>query len=159
TDHGAAGTGYFRQDTAWAPYTPMVQFNTTALTLTAGSTCAHAGDSVVVSVNMRDAIDAIVGGQFFLSYDSSVLQFVSASAGDPPFTVPVYSDTSVPGRIDYAVGVVGGGPGTSVDTTMARFTFHALHDVCNAANLVTFRPNNPSTRMSNNAGAPITAEL
>ncbi len=28
TDHGAGGSGIFRADTGWAPYSPMIQFNT-----------------------------------------------------------------------------------------------------------------------------------
>ncbi len=129
------------------------------LTLSPASTCFHDG-TVVVSVYMSNAPQAVVGGQFFLQYDPSILSFVSAAPGSDPFTVPVFSNTSTPGQIDYAVGVPGGGPGTAADSTMATFTFQANQDVCaTAPDLVTFRSHNPPTRMSNNLGGAISATL
>ena len=41
------------------------------LTLSPASTCFHDG-TVVVSVNMSNAPQAVVGGQFFLQYDPSI---------------------------------------------------------------------------------------
>ena len=74
---------------------------------------------------MSGATDAVVGGQFFMHYDTSRLQFVNATTGSAPFTVPVFSDVdTVSGLIDFAVGVPGGGPGTSSASTMAVLTFN-----------------------------------
>ena len=124
------------------------------LTLSASQSCYNAGDSsVTVTIDMGAASDMIVGGQFFLDYDNSVLDFVSADPGDSPFTVQVFESVDEgAGTIDYAVGVPGGGPGTDVATTMATFTFDILAEVCEVADLVTFRLENPPTRLTNDVG-------
>jgi hypothetical protein len=104
---------------------------------------------------MSDVKDYVVGGQFFLEYDSTTLEFVSADPGDPPFTLEIYEDvveTSPVGTIDYAVGVPGGGPGTATPTDMAVLTFTALDEACTAAFLLRFRAHDPPTRLTNEYG-------
>ncbi len=121
------------------------------LSLTTAS-CENSG-TVVVDIDMATMPDDIVGGQFFLEYDDTVLTFVSADPGDAPFTVEVFELTA-PGSISYAVGVPGGGPGTDVATTMARITFSTDMEVCTpTADLVTWnRMTTPSNRLSNEVG-------
>ncbi len=96
----------------------------------ATSACENSG-TVTVTIDMAAMPDAIVGGQFFLDYDISVLDFLSADPGASPFTVEVFESVSEgTGKIAYAVGVLDGGPGTSAATTMVELTFAALVEVC-----------------------------
>src|SRR5207248_4089929 len=102
TDGGAAGVGIFRRDTAWAPYVPMASFGVTNLTLDPVSSCVHDGSrTVVVNVHLHNALDSVVGGQFFLQYDTSVLTLVSAAPGAAPFTTELYRATGTPGLPHY----------------------------------------------------------
>ena len=135
-------------------------FGPPVLTLTAPSCVTDT--QVEVDVLMTGATDLIVGGQFFLEYDNAVLDFVSASVGDAPFDIEVFESVNEgAGTIDYAVGVFGGGPGTMADTVMATLLFDVIPaDLCTpTADLVTFRPNTPPTRLTNLFGDPIAVDL
>jgi len=122
-----------------------VTVNLLPTTLTLSSTGCQAGGTLVVKVDMSNACKVVVGGQYFLHYDPTKLQFVSADPGDAPFTRQVYEVVNTGlGRIDYATGIPDGGMGTSAPTTMARITFNVLVSDCNAATLVTFRPSGPN---------------
>ena len=122
--------------------------------------CANTG-TVVVTIGMGDVLsNPIVGGQFFLEYDNAVLDFVSAAPGNAPFTLEVFESVNEgAGTIDYAVGVPGGGPGTTSATTMVVLTFNALQEVCDTADLVTFRSHTPPTQLSDDQGNPIVPDL
>lgn len=139
------------------------------LELTPADTCVE-GSTLVVHVDLTRVVspELVVGGQFFLNYDTSLLQFVSATPGSAPFNLEVYENVNtITGNIDYAVGVIGGGPGTATTpTTMAVLTFNVLSDVCaTASDLVRFRtPPSPfpPTRVTNSIGAHLstsTADL
>ena len=122
------------------------------LSLIPDSSCygAGVGDTVTITVRMSAVKDFVVGGQFFMDYDNSVLDFISAVPGAAPFTVEIFESVDEgTGTIDYAVGVVGGGPGTAVDTDMAVLTFTALTETCGTAGLVGFRAHVPPTRLTN----------
>jgi hypothetical protein len=130
--------------------------------------CYSPAQTVTVDVYMSDIAELIRGGQFFLSYDTTKLGFVSAVPGDPPFTREIYEahpGDDGAGTIDYAVGIPDGDPNnppTADDTVMARITFTALAEVCFAADLVTFRSHQPSTRLSGEFGnevLPLTLDL
>jgi hypothetical protein len=132
------------------------------VSLTPNDTCygAGVGATVTVTISMSDVKDFVVGGQFFMEYDSTVLDFGSADpAGGPgPFTVEVYEavvESSPIGTIDYAVGVPGGDPGTPLPSDMAVLTFTALTETCGTADLVTFRAHDPPTRLTNEFGDDI----
>jgi hypothetical protein len=116
-----------------------------------------AGSTVTVFVHMSDVKDYVVGGQFFMEYDTALLDFISADVGDPPFSVEVYEDVDeIAGTIDYAVGAPGGDSGTPLATDMAVLTFIALDQTCGTADLVRFRPHDPPTRLTNEFGDEIT---
>ncbi|HRP61745.1 MAG TPA: HYR domain-containing protein [Phycisphaerales bacterium] len=123
--------------------------------------CVTTGELVVL-VNLTNPTQFIVGGQFFLEYDNTVLDFVSiepAGMSDllNPFSLEVYANVDeTAGTIDYAVGVEGGGPGTNAPATMAIIRFNAPADICEAWGLVKFRLHYPPTRVTNIAGAPLT---
>lgn len=118
------------------------------------------GAAVTVSIELTDATVPVVGGQFFLEYNTGILQFVSIEPGDAPFVVEIYEaipGDGGPGTIDYAVSTVSGHPGTIADSTMAVVTFLTLADTCNAEGLVTFRNHDPPNRLSNDVGNEVVA--
>src|SRR5690554_2880397 len=77
------------------------------LSLTTLDTCYNAGETTVtVAVGLTASPVDVVGGQFFLQYDTSVLQFVDAVPGDAPFAFEIHEDVdAVAGTINYAAGV------------------------------------------------------
>jgi len=118
------------------------------------------GNQLVVYVNMSCAPDIIVGGQFFFSYNNTVLDFVSADPGSLPFTREVYESVNEGlGTIDYAVGIQDGDTGTQANTTMAQLTFNILQNVCTLTpGLVTWRPSGPNgaiNKLSDDVGDEI----
>jgi hypothetical protein len=115
------------------------------------SLCSTTG-TLTVTIDMAAMPDEIVGGQFFLNFDNSVLTFGSAVPGDAPFTVEVYESVGA-STIAYAVGVpTPPGTGTSSATKMATLTFTASED-CTVADLVTWdRTHMPPSRLTNSAG-------
>lgn len=121
-----------------------------SLTLVADNTCSTGGQ-ITVDIVLADLCPEAVGGQFFLEYDDSKLSLDTIAPGDAPFTLEVYSNTSTPGIIEYATGVVGGGPGAR-DGVMARVTFNVIDEICDATDLVAFRPHSPPTRVTNDVG-------
>lgn len=122
------------------------------------SDCSDDG-TITVSIDMAAMPDDVVGGQFFLEFDPSLTLF-SAVPGDSPFTVEVF-ELPVGTTIAYAVGVDGGGPGTSVATTMAVLTFTAAGEICTpTADLVTWdHAHSPPSRLTNDIGDAILPTL
>jgi len=127
----------------------------TAISLNAFDTCTNATQQLIVDVDLTDAGDLAVGGQFFLQYDDAVLDFVSAVPGVAPFTEQIFESVNEGmGTIDYAVGVIPGGVGAT-SGRMARFTFNVLNSACSTPALVVFRPHAPPTRVTNNLAQSI----
>jgi hypothetical protein len=115
--------------------------------------CYEADDTVYLAITLSNGNAMIVGGQFFLGYDNTALDFESITVGDAPFTNEVYNVVNEgAGTIDYAVGVPEGTSGTINDTVMAYLTFTALRDICSDDDLVHFRTHSPPTRLSDNYG-------
>ncbi len=145
-----------------------VQFNATlispdpvAVSLNADDDCygEGIGDTVSVSIDLSgDGVTEVVGGQFFMEYDPTVLEFVSAEPGDSPFSLEIY-EFHVMGIIDYAVGVGHGESGTTGDATLAVLTFTTLQEGCDVSSLVQFRPNSPPTRLVDDFGAEVLPDL
>jgi hypothetical protein len=164
-----------------ADYCPWLSDALLTLRPEGGGTCYKPGDTLIVEVYLSDVATTnnIVGGDFFLAYDETRLALVddpndmSVRPGDSPFTTEVrecstdhtgYQCTPTAGLIDYSVGVPAGDPGTKANTVMARITFTVLTGTndCDLADLVTFRPNDPPTKLSDqygNAVYPGTVEL
>lgn len=119
-----------------------------ALSLVADQPAYLVNATVTVKVQMGASGTEVWGGQFFLTYDSSKLQFLSAGPGDAPFTQPVYSSATIP-NIDYAVGAANFTVnGATAPTTMAVLTFKAINPVASTAGLVSFRSHSPATRLT-----------
>jgi len=114
------------------------------LRLNADQACYDLGlnDTVTVAVDMAGMAGlSVVAGQFSVDYDPTRLTFLSADPGDTPFSSQLF-ESAIGNEIDYAVFANFGDPGTSADTTMARFTFQALLE---CTPFVTFRPSVPGS--------------
>jgi hypothetical protein len=131
---------------------------TTAVTLDAADACLNAGeDQVVVAINLSNPQALISGGQFFMSYDQTKLDFVSADVAAAGFLELFESVDENSGTIDYAVNAdfLGGNNGTTTSTTLAFLTFDVLGDFCAEEALVTFRSHVPPTRVTEFGGGDI----
>src|SRR5574337_1152306 len=109
------------------------------VTLKPAVVCQHSGDTLVVRVDRSSAAAPVVGGDFFLQFDPSIVTFVSAAPGDSPFQQIVPPNVNpVTGTLDYAVRLPFGNPGTTADVVMATFTFtvrSGLADDCDIPNV------------------------
>ena len=139
------------------------------LTLIADEECYdEVGDFITVAVRMSDIVlpdpRLVVGGQFFLTYNCDVLEFIEMTPGDEPFVVqdgethdPDLCENGL-NTIDYFVGIRFGDVGTNEPTNMAYITFRAIDEFCGddpEVNLVFWRDFEPPTRLSDDDGCPI----
>jgi len=158
-DEQYAGSGIATQDRLIVSSTLL----SPGLALNTSQACQTTG-SLVVTVDLTgNGAAEVWGGQFFLEYDDSVLQFVSA-APDPtgPFPLPILLDSSVSGELFYAVGVGFGDPPTTGNATMATLTFNILApSACDVTDVIEFVVNatGPSTYPTDGFGQPIPATL
>lgn len=133
----------------------------TQLVLNPVDGCLDASENqLIVEIDAQGLTALNVGGQFFLDYNNSLLDFVSADVGDAPYSVEIFESVNEPaGTIDYAVGVPNGDTGTAAPTTMARLTFNVLGDFCMTPDLVTFRAHTPPSRITDAFGVDLGAAL
>eukprot|EP00913_Durusdinium_trenchii_P006227 g5839.t1 len=129
----------------------------TSVSLDAVDSCLDASETqLVVAIDLANPLAMISGGQFFLDYDETLLDFVSADVADPNFVELFETVNETTGEIDYAVSAdFGSSDGTSVSTTLATITFNVLGDFCDEAALVAFRPHSPPTRVTEFGGAEV----
>lgn len=128
----------------------------TNLSLDAQDSCLGASENqLVVLVDLANAQAVIEGGQFFLSYDNTKLDFVSAAPAGAFGQEIVEMVDEFAGTITYAVGVVPGNPGTSAAGPMATLTFDVLGDFCSTDDLVTFTTGILPTRVTDDQGTDI----
>jgi len=114
------------------------------------------GGQIEVTVDMAFSTQLVCAAQFFLSYDTSGLDFKSITPGGGVFTtVLVEFVDEVAGTIDYVVGYDPGGIclGTSGPATVATILFNASGECKNQG--VSFRPHNPPTRLGGAEGQEI----
>ncbi len=97
---------------------------------------------VKVAILKPETAIPIVGGDFYIGYDTTYLEFVSANPGDSPYVSEIFEvhDPGNPGSLFYAVGVdpLAGDPATDEARIMAVLTFHAVGEVCDVDELVWF---------------------
>ncbi|MFZ9881451.1 MAG: hypothetical protein ACO3QC_08630 [Phycisphaerales bacterium] len=137
-------------------------FGQAEVTLSA-PTCANVGDEIVVAVGVAAGAPEFVGLQSAISYDRTVLEFLSASTPAGPLDLPIYfSHSAVNGTIDLAVGItppaapITGG----VDGKLLRFRVIANPASCPSGPLVTFRSDKRVRNLlTTDNGAPITPGL
>jgi hypothetical protein len=116
---------------------------------------------VDVTIDLASSAQPVAGGQFFLSYDTTRLQYVGA---DPSVSFPtvVYSASDMlAGTIDYAVAVDFGATTVAAPARFATLHFNALTEICagDHLTLVSFRSRPsplPPTRLTDLDGTPIT---
>lgn len=104
--------------------------------------CSGIGQEIVVDVKIGPNAPNVVGCQSAIDYDGSVLQFVSAEAGDAPFDLPIYFlHNPTAHKIDMAVGITPpNGPSTgNVVVKRLRFLVIGSTTDCTPAGLVQFR--------------------
>ncbi|MFN0135669.1 MAG: hypothetical protein ACKVS9_06065 [Phycisphaerae bacterium] len=125
-----------------------------------GDTCLEPGDTLVVEIKLTDLVPIIVGGQFYLSYDNSLLTYIGGVVGDAPFVTEIIDMPIAPNKIFYSAGVsIFGGAGTTADTVIARlsFTVNAMSAACSLAATVGFLPDaGPlQNKLSDEFGDPV----
>lgn len=131
------------------------------VTLTA-PTCANVGDEIVVTVGVPTGAPSFVGLQSALSYDRTVLEFISASTPSGPLDLPIYfAHSAANGTIDLAVGITPpAAPITGGDGKILRFRVIANPPSCPSGNLVSFRSDKRVRNLlTTDNGAPITPAL
>ncbi|MEE9295746.1 MAG: HYR domain-containing protein [Phycisphaerae bacterium] len=112
--------------------------------------CFNIGQLIRVRIEKGPSAPFVVGGQFFLEYDTVRLAFVDIEPGDPPFTFENFESIDlVGGTIDYSVATDANHPGTSGPATMAVITFQAI---ANCSAFVNFRSDLPPTILSDGSG-------
>lgn len=153
---GAAGSGL---DEIRVQYLVQDANAPTAMALSTPDLCLDASENtLLVDIDATGLTDLCVGGQFFLEFDTTVLDLVSIDPGDAPFIREVYEHVDeVGGTIDYAVGVLDGNPGTLVPTTVARLVFEVTGDFCQVPGVVAFRAHSPPSRLTNAQGQDLGA--
>jgi hypothetical protein len=122
---------------------------------------------VLVNITMSDVRAPIVGGQFFLRYDTTHLAFVRLDPGDVdkvdpnnPFEREIFEFVNtISGDIDYAVGIPDGDSGATGTQVLAVATFTIVAETCAGTDLVVFRDHYPISRLSGDLGTPIVPEL
>jgi len=138
------------------------------LSLNMATTCENSG-TVTVTIDIDAMPVNIVGGQFFLEYNTTYLSLDSVDPGGTPFLTEVFEcseDESIPtgctptvGEIDFAVGVSPfNDPGSAGPATLAILTFNTVDELCTpTADLVKFRDiqPDPPTRLTDADGNPI----
>ncbi len=132
----------------------------TTLSLVPNSACLSPGGTLTVDVRMTGATTTIVGGQFYLTYDNTRLDYIDGVAGDAPFTREIIDLEPSASTIFFAVGTPDGGGGTSADTVMARLTFTvtgASGSACSVASLVSFASDMGGfqTKLSDSVGGAV----
>ncbi len=158
--------GYGGTASAMAWYENLLPEEPT-LFLRAQDECLNVSEGqLVVEVVMTASHMTVVGGQYLLSYDPALMDFVSAEPGDAPFTKEVYGLVDeVAGTIVYATGPDFGGVGTNDEVVVARLTFDAAAEWCEAPAVVAFRaagPGEQPTRLVDDSASalePATTDL
>lgn len=113
----------------------------------AETSCVGDGLLGEVSILLGAGSATILGGQFSISYDPSLLDFVDIAPGATcdfasPFSQELFRTVDeVSGTIFYAVGVALGDAGTTGPSTMACITFIGLEP--DRGDLCLFNNNNP----------------
>lgn len=114
------------------------------------------GEIVVVELRMSGLGDPAAGFQAFLSYDETMLEFVSGTYTSSPFGLSILGPvTAQGGEIDLAAGIdqVGGQSPSSADAVLVELTFMALALRCKPQ--LVFRTDEPPTRLTTLGGASI----
>jgi hypothetical protein len=106
-----------------------------------GATCLEIADELAFDVFVDNPPVTVVAGQFSLSYDASVLEFIDVLGGEEPFTyVPLHVNNAANGTLLFIASVQEGGAGTLADSRVARVRFRAVANDCDGSTQVAFNP-------------------
>ncbi len=114
--------------------------------------CFPADEDLVVTIDLSSSSRTIVGGQFLIGYDPTVLDFVDVEPGsftdfDSPFGAELLRTINeTEGTVFYAVGVNIGLLGTRGPAVMAKLRFHPLQP-CRTMDDLCFLSQNPRRTM------------
>lgn len=152
-----AGGGAFTSYAGDVAYVDDITISSqSTVTLTPVDACDN-DNTVDISIDLTDyPSDPVVGAQFFLQYDTTRLTYQGATGytTDPMFPLIVLNNYNLgAGTIDFACGVLGGGPGASAPNHIVTLHFTRVGEACASdnLNLVTFRPHVPPTRLSSDS--------
>lgn len=151
------------------------------LRIISDQSCYPPGQPICMTIEVSDLSTPIVGGQFFLEYESTALTFVAMGPGDhndpggpiadcaaaepsAPFSEEIIEIVDpVAGTIDYAFGLPFGDPATAGDSIVATIQFTSAASItCAADALVSFRASVPPTRLTdadNTSIVPVLVDL
>jgi len=125
-----------------------------------GDGCYEVGTELVVNVELGNSAVTIVGGQFFLNYDPTLLRFVDIFPGaavdvTSPFSLELLrSINETTGSVFIAVGIVPAGKGTHGPTTMASIRFEPITP-CEVSGLCLGNSNPMRTLIIDDRGRPV----
>lgn len=124
------------------------------------SGCYSVGSDLFVPIDLGSSSRTIVGGQFFVIYDPTVLDFINIEPGanadpDSPFgTELLRTVNESTGSIFYAVGIILGMNGTPGPAIMARIHFRPLK-ACVTEELCLLNQNPNNTILVDDRGQPV----
>lgn len=130
----------------------------TSFTVTAGSkddpNCFSVGEKVDVAITLGASAVELTGGQFYIQYDPSCLDFNSIMpTGVWPLELQEQIDEGA-GTIFYAIGVDLGGVGTFGNVDVATISFTKLGD-CSSCSLCYINNNPQNTRLTDFEGQSV----
>lgn len=152
---------------------PSLELEPVKSTTYPGTNCHDEGDKVVVNIVVGATAPSqpVAGGQFFINYDPSCMDFNGFTVGDEgngeapdadPWDNVLYSNVDeVAGRIGLAVisDPNGGGfKGSSAGGVMATLSFIKIGE-CNCCDLCFTSENPEYTRLTNTKGGEIVPDL
>jgi len=138
---------------------PEICLNATSASLPEAG-CFSVGDDLFVTIGLGSSSRTIVGGQFLIAYNPTVLEFIDLEAGafadpDSPFGFElVRTINQSQGTIFYAVGISPGTDGTHGPAMMAKMRFRPLQ-ACSTDELCFLSKNPADTILVDDHGHPV----
>lgn len=129
-----------------------------------GQTCRSVGEAFQVDIRMGFGPQVVVGGQFVIPYDPSVLELVEIVPGnsvdqDSPFALEIFRDIDTnQGLIVYSVGIIPGNMGSQGPDILASMTFMPL-ETCAEQSLCYISENPLNTLLTDDVGNKVPFEL
>jgi HYR domain/Cohesin domain len=127
------------------------------MTASGSATTKSAGTSAerefVVNINLADFTGA-VGAQAYVAYDSAVVEFVGAAAGDDFSTLIFSQHDSANSKVFFATGVDPSAPSSGISAgNIAKLTFRTIASACSNTTGVSMSSGAIPSRVTNSSGA------
>jgi hypothetical protein len=115
--------------------------------------CVQVGADVFFDVFIDNPQFTVVAGQFSVTYDNTVLDFVEVLPGAAPFvSVPLSMPNETTGKLFWLSSVASGGTGTAADSRIATLKFRAIQEDCNDGVQIAFDLANAPILIANGDG-------